>query len=83
MNTIRTNLRCSRHAGWPLERVLFVLAGAVILTTLAAGLTVLTALVGVSQLLYATAGTCPASYVAQRVFRRESAVYTCGAPYRP
>lgn len=78
MNTIVSNLRCSRQTGWPLERVLFVLAGCVILATLAAGLTLLTVLVGVSQLLYATVGTCPASSVVQRVFRRQSAVYACG-----
>ena len=57
---------------WPLERVLFALAGSV--TLLSAVLTafispwflVLTAFVGVNQWLYVTVGACPASLVLQR-----------------
>lgn len=59
---------------WPLERVLFALAGTVTLTSalLAAALSpwflLLTAFVGINQWLYVTAGACPASLVLQRLF---------------
>jgi hypothetical protein len=58
--------------GWPLERVLFALAGTVTLTSAALAATVsprfllLTAFVGVSQWLYVTTGGCPASLVLER-----------------
>jgi hypothetical protein len=59
---------------WPLERVLFALAGT--MTLLSAGLAVLvspwflllTAFVGINQWLYVLAGACPASIVLTRVF---------------
>lgn len=56
-----------RHVGWPLERVLFALAGTVTLLSalLAAAVSpwflLLTAFAGVNQWLYVLAGACPAS----------------------
>lgn len=58
---------------WPLERVLFALAGTVTLTSalLAALLSpwflLLTAFVGINQWLFASVGGCPASLVLERV----------------
>lgn len=60
-------------SGWPLERVLFALAGSVtLLSALLAALVtpwflLLTAFVGVSQWLYVSFGHCPASLVLERV----------------
>ena len=57
---------------WPLERVLFALAGSMTLLSVLLALlvspwfVVLAALVGVNQLLYVTAGVCPASLVLER-----------------
>lgn len=68
-------------AGWPLERILFAMAGTVTLVSagLAAVVTpwflVLTAFVGVSQLLYVLVGACPASIVIRRAFGARSLVY--------
>lgn len=62
---------------WPLERLLFALAGSVTLLSSALAATVspwfllLTAFVGVSQWLYASVGQCPASLVLERLFRVE------------
>jgi len=59
---------------WPLERVLFALAGTVTLVSIALAVVVspwfllLTAFVGVSQWLYVGTGACPASIVVERVF---------------
>ena len=59
---------------WPLERVLFAMAGTVTLVSalLAALVTpwllVVTAFVGISQWLYVLTGSCPASFVLQRAF---------------
>ena len=59
---------------WPLERVLFALAGSMTLVSilLAAIVTpwflLLTAFVGLSQWLYAVVGSCPASLVLERFF---------------
>ena len=55
------------HQNWPLERVLFAIAGT--MTLLSAGLALLvspwflllTALVGINQWLYVLVGACPAS----------------------
>jgi len=72
---------CSRGSGWPLERVLFALAGTVTLVSalLAAFASpwflLLTAFVGVNQWLYVTVGACPASLVVGRLFGLRSAVY--------
>ena len=68
-------------AGWPLERVLFAMAGTVTLVSaaLAAAFSpwflVLTAFVGVSQWLYVLIGACPASVVIRRAFGLRSVVY--------
>lgn len=66
---------------WPLERVLFALAGTVTLVSvlLAASLSswflVLTAFVGANQWLYVLVGQCPASIVLRRVCHLRSAIY--------
>jgi Protein of unknown function (DUF2892) len=70
-----------RRAGWPLERVLFALAGSVTLVSalLAAlvspWLLLLTGFVGVNQWLYALVGACPVSLVLGRLFGLRSALY--------
>jgi hypothetical protein len=59
--------------GWPLERVLFALAGTMTLLSVSLALLVspwfllLTAFVGVNQWLYVTVRACPASLVLERV----------------
>ena len=61
------------NSRWPLERVLFALAGTVTLASALLAATVspwfllLTAFVGVNQWAYVTVGACPASLVLQRV----------------
>lgn len=75
--------QCSREQArrWPLERVLFALAGT--MTLLSAGLAafvtpwflLLTCFVGVNQWLYVTLGACPASLALKRVLGLRSAVY--------
>lgn len=68
-------------AGWPLERVLFAMAGTVTLLSVVLAVTVstwfllLTAFVGVSQWLFVLTGACPASLVIGRVFGLRSVVY--------
>ena len=57
---------------WPLERVLFALAGTMTLLSVVLVVTVspwfllLTAFVGINQWLYVTVGNCPASFLLQR-----------------
>lgn len=66
---------------WPLEQVLFALAGTVTLVSavLAAAVSpwflLLTAFVGVNQWLYVVAGACPASIVLRRACKLRSAIY--------
>ena len=66
---------------WPLERVLFALAGTMTLLSVALTIVVspwflaLTALVGVNQWLYVLVGACPASLILRRFFALRSAVY--------
>lgn len=73
---------CAREAGWPLERVLFAMAGTVTLlgALLAAVVSpwflLLTAFVGVNQWLYVAVGACPASLILGRLFGLRSTVYT-------
>ena len=68
-------------AHWPLERVLFALAGTMTLLSAALAVAVspwfvlLTAFVGVNQWLYVLAGACPASIVLRRACRLRSAIY--------
>lgn len=58
---------------WPVERILFALAGTVTLVSIALAVLVspwflvITALVGVNQWLYVTTHHCPASLVLARV----------------
>jgi hypothetical protein len=73
-----------RNAGWPLERVLFALAGTMSLLSAALAALVspwfllLTAFVGLNQWLYVLAGACPASLVLRRLFALRSVVYPRG-----
>ena len=66
---------------WPLERVLFALAGTVILISVALvalvspWFLVLTAFVGVNLWLYVLVGACPASYVLRRALHLDSVVF--------
>lgn len=59
--------------GWPLERVLFALAGTMTLASAALATFVspwfllLAAFVGLNQWLFAGAGSCPASIALERV----------------
>ena len=70
-----------RDGRWPLERVLFALAGTVTLISalLAAMVStwfvLLTAFVGVNQWLYVLVGNCPASILLRRTCRLRSAIY--------
>ena len=67
--------------GWPLERVLFAMAGTVTIVSAVLAALVspwflgLTIFVGVSQWLYVTVGACPASLVVERLFGLRSAIY--------
>ena len=73
--------RASRR-GWPLERVLFALAGTVTLLSAALAALVspwfllLAAFVGVNQWLYVAAGVCPASFLLTRLFGLRAAAHT-------
>ena len=65
---------CDRTTGrWPTTRILFLLAGTMTLlsATLAATVSpwflLLTAFVGANQLLFVSAGACPASLVIERI----------------
>jgi len=66
---------------WPLERVLFALAGSMTLLSAALAALVspwfllLTAFVGVNQWLYVLLGACPASLVLRRLFSLRSVLY--------
>lgn len=68
-------------SSWPLERVLFALAGTVTLLSVALVAIVspwfllLTGFVGINQWLYVLFGACPASLVLRRVFALRSVVY--------
>ena len=59
---------------WPLEPVLFAMAGTMTLATVPLAVLVspwwllLTAFVGVSQWMYVSLGHCPASVVVERLF---------------
>jgi hypothetical protein len=66
------------HAAWPLERVLFALAGTVTLVSVALAAAVspwwllLTAFAGVNELAFVAFGDCVASLVLRRLFGFES-----------
>ena len=73
--------RAESRGRWPLERVLFALAGTVTLVSVALVLAVspwfllLTAFVGVNLWLYVLVGACPASLILRRAFGLRSVVY--------
>jgi hypothetical protein len=73
--------RCAVRPGWPLERVLFGLAGTMTLLSVALSALVspwfllLTAFVGLNQWLYVVVHACPASIVIKRVLGLRSAIY--------
>ncbi len=75
----------TRHSPWPLERVLFALAGTVTLISALLAATVsgwfllLTAFVGVNQWLYVVLGACPASVVLRRACHLRSVIYSDAA----
>lgn len=79
--TPKVEARCAARAGWPLERVLFALAGTMTLLSAALAALVspwfllLTAFVGVNQWLYVVIGACPASVVLRRTLGLPSAIY--------
>lgn len=83
MSTDDTRARISTR--WPLERVLFAMAGTVTLLSafLAAVLSpwflLLAAFVGVSQWMYVTAGACPASIVLRKACGLRSNIYPAAA----
>ena len=79
--------RCAPdRRGWPLERVLFALAGTVTLLSAALAALVspwfllLTAFVGVNQWLYVLFGACPASLILSRALRPAPDVRPATAP---
>lgn len=80
IHTDRTD-STSRAAAWPLERVLFAMAGtmtavsAVLAALVSPWFLILTAFVATSQLLYVTVHACPASLMLQRVTNLKSVVY--------
>lgn len=84
----RTNRRFPTR--WPLERVLFAMAGSMtLLSALLAAVVspwflVLTAFVGVNQWLYVSLRACPASLVLQRACGLRSSLYPVPttAPHR-
>jgi len=65
------------RGSWPIERVLFALAGSMTLLSVLLALLIspwfltLAAFVGVNQWLFAGAGSCPASLVLERAARLE------------
>lgn len=71
----------ARGGKWPLERVLFALAGTVTITSGLLSILVsrwfglLAALVGVNQWLFVLTGSCPASLVLRRGCRLQSVTY--------
>jgi hypothetical protein len=66
---------------WPLERVLFALAGTMTLLAAALAATIspwfllLAVFVGLNQWLYVVVGACPASIVLRRACHLRSVVY--------
>ncbi len=77
----RHSTTCASRSGWPLERVLFAMAGTVTLVSVLLAVLIspwfliLTAFVGVSQWMFVVFGICPASLVITRLFHLDSVVY--------
>lgn len=71
----------TRDTKWPLERILFALAGTVTLVSAALAALVsswfllLTAFVGLNQWLYVVVGACPASIILSRACHLRSVIY--------
>ena len=71
---------------WPLERVLFALAGtmtllsALLVVVVSPWFVLLTVFVGLNQWLYVLVGACPASLVLRRLFGLRSTLYPGEAP---
>lgn len=71
--TRRTTFGIAQPAGWPLERVLHLMAGTIVLISLTLGQVldgrwrILTAFVGANLLLDATVGWCPAKLLLHRL----------------
>ena len=69
------------QGAWPTTRILFLLAGTITLLTTGLAVTVspwflvMTALVGVNQLVFVLVGACPASLVLGRAFGLRSSLY--------
>lgn len=80
MTNAETTAPTAPATTWPLERVLFALAGTMLLIATALTALVspwfllLVAFVAVNQLLYATLGACGASLILTKVFGLEPAV---------
>jgi hypothetical protein len=78
-----------RSQQWPLERVLFALAGTMTLLSAALAALVspwfllLTAFVGINQWLYVLVGACPASIVLSRACGLRSPIYPKSESDRP
>lgn len=78
---VAASAAATKDGRWPLERVLFALAGSVSLISAALVAPVspwfllLTAFVGVNQWLYVLFGACPASLVLGRLFALRSVLY--------
>jgi len=73
MTTSESVVSVHPEVHWPMERILFALAGTMVLISAALALVVspwfllLTAFVGVNQWLFVTFGACPASLVLRRL----------------
>jgi hypothetical protein len=71
---------------WPVERVLFAIAGSAALTSAALGafvsrwFLILAAVVGLNQWLYALVGWCPASVLLRRGLHLKSTLYPNDEP---
>ncbi len=74
MSTTTQGALTAKTITWPLERVLFLMAGTVVLASVLLAVLIspwfllLTAFVALNQLLYVVAGTCPASLILTRFF---------------
>lgn len=81
MTSASTTACATDSRTWPLERVLFALAGtmtllsALLAATVSPWFLLLTAFVGVNQWLYVTVGACGASLILKRVFHLRSVLY--------
>ena len=73
MSTITDTPTTSTPSRWPLERVLFAMAGTMVLVSallvavVSPWFLLLTAFVGINQWLYVTLRACPASLVLKRL----------------